>query len=331
MTATTKVFGRIAGVSALAVMALTGAVHAQSDWEPRRPIQFVIMAGTGGGADQIARFIQSVAQQNDMTPRPLVPENRGGGSGAEALIAVANSNSPDHTLLVSLNSFFTTPIRQENLGIDVLEFTPIEIMGVDPFVLWVNADSGITSFEQWLEEVRSMEDNQYVMGGTGQGQEDSLVVGWLEQAFDVDIKYVPFSGGGEVAAALAGNQVMATVNNPAEARGFLANEDVVPLAIFSDERSPNLPDVPTMKELGHDFSYYNQRAIIGAPGMSEEAAEYYRDLFSTIYEGEQWQEYMEAESLEPMQLTPEEQKAYWEEQYARHQELLEEIGTQEAQ
>ena len=331
MTATTKILGRMAGVSALAVMALSGAVHAQSDWEPRRPIQFIIMAGTGGGADQIARFIQSVAQQNDMTPRPLVPENRGGGSGAEALIAVANSNSPDHTLLVTLNSLFTTPLRQPELGIDITDFTPIKIMGVDPFVLWVNADSGITSFDQWVEKVKSMEDGQYVMGGTGQGQEDSLVIGWLEANYGIDVKYIPFSGGGEVAAALAGNQIMASVNNPAEARGFLANEDVVPLAIFSEERSPNLPDVPTMMELGHDFSYYNQRAILGAPGMSDEAAQYYRDLFQTIYEGEQWQEYMEAESLEPLDLTPEEQAAFWDQQIARHEELLAEIGTQEAQ
>lgn len=330
MTKITTTTGRLAATAALAgAMTAGGALHAQ-DWEPRRPIQFVIMAGTGGGADQIARFIQSVAQQNDMTPRPLVPENRGGGSGAEALIAVANSNSPDHTLLVTLNSFFTTPLRQQNLGIDITEFTPVEIMGVDPFVLWVNADSGISSFEQWVEEVRAAEDGEYVMGGTGQGQEDSLVIGWLEANYGFDVRYVPFGGGGEVAAALAGNQVMATVNNPAEARGFLANEDVVPLAIFSEERSPNLPDVPTIVELGNDFSYYNQRAVIGAPGMSEEAAEYYRNLFREIYDGEQWQQYMEAESLEPLELDAEETRAYWEEQIARHEELLAEIGTQEA-
>ena len=318
------------GSAVFGLSSFTGAAVAQ-DWEPRRPISLIIMAGTGGGADQIARFIQSVAQQNDMTPRPLVPENRGGGSGAEALIAVNNTNAPDYTILATLNSFFTTPLLQSNLGIDITEFTPIEIMGVDPFVLWVNADSGITSLEQWVEEVGSMEPNQYVMGGTGQGQEDSLVIGWLESNFDLDIKYIPFSGGGEVAAALAGNQVMATVNNPAEARGFLANGDVVPLAIFSEERSPNLPDVPTMAELGYDFTYYNQRAIVGAPGMSEEAAEYYRDLFQQIYDGEQWQQYMEAESLEPLQLDAEEQTAYWEEQITRHEELLAEIGTQAAE
>jgi putative tricarboxylic transport membrane protein len=64
------------------------------DWEPRRPIDFTIMAGPGGGADQIARFIQSVAEEYDMTNRPLVPNNRGGGSGAEALIHVNSASIP---------------------------------------------------------------------------------------------------------------------------------------------------------------------------------------------------------------------------------------------
>jgi putative tricarboxylic transport membrane protein len=81
-------------------------------WEPTKPIDFVIMAGAGGGADQIARFVQSVAEKHKMMPRPLVPNNKGGGSGAEALIALNTTSDPDHTILVTLNSFFTTPIRQ---------------------------------------------------------------------------------------------------------------------------------------------------------------------------------------------------------------------------
>ncbi len=190
------------------------------DFEPTKPIDFVIMAGAGGGADQIARFLQSVAEKEDLTNRPLVPNNKGGGSGAEALIALNGTNDPDHTILVTLNSFFTTPLRQENLGIDVTTFTPVAMMGVDPFVLWVHKDSGITSFEQWLETVRAA-GGEYVMGGTGTGQEDSLVIEFMENAYDLDIKYIPYEGGGAVAKDLAGQQIMATVNNPAEAKGFL--------------------------------------------------------------------------------------------------------------
>jgi tripartite-type tricarboxylate transporter receptor subunit TctC len=87
-----------------------------------------------------------------------------------------------------------------------------------------------------------------------------------------------------VARDLAGKQIMATVNNPAEAKGFYEAGEFVPLVAFSDERLPAYPDVPTMIEKGHDFSYYNQRAVVGAPGMSDEAAAYYQDLFTKIYE-----------------------------------------------
>ena len=312
---------RLAALAGAVAMAIGAMPAVAQDWEPRKPIDFVIMAGAGGGADQIARFVQSVAEKKDMMNRPLVPNNKGGGSGAEALILLNGTNDPDHTLLVTLNSFFTTPIRQKDLGVDVSTFTPVQMMAVDPFVLWVHKDSGITSFDQWVEKVKEM-DGEYVMGGTGTGQEDSIVIAYLENELGLDIKYIPYSGGGEVAKELAGQQIMASVNNPAEAKGFYESGDVVPLVAFSDERLEAFPDVPTIKELGHDFSYYNQRAIVGAPGMSEEAAAYYQDLFQKIYDSEEWQGYMESESLSPLPMNPDEQKAYWQKQIERHKELL---------
>ena len=322
MKSTKRAFLRLASAAVVSATVFSGAAHA---WEPVKPIDFVIMAGAGGGADQIARFIQSVAEKNKMTPRPLIPNNKGGGSGAEALIALNGTNDPDHTILVTLNSFFTTPLRQESLGIDVSTFTPVAMMGVDPFVLWVHKDRGINTFEEWLEAAKAA-DGGWVMGGTGKGQEDSLVTTWLEQNYDLKIKYIPYKGGGAVAKDLAGQQIMSSVNNPSEAKGFYENGDVVPLVSFSDERLPMIPDVPTVKELGKDFSYYNQRAVVGAPGMSDEAAAYYQDLFKKIYDTEEWQSYMTSESLSPLWMGADEQKAYWATQVARHKELLAEMG-----
>jgi tripartite-type tricarboxylate transporter receptor subunit TctC len=315
-------FMALAGATALAATTFSSVANA---WEPTKPVDFVIMAGAGGGADQIARFVQSVAEKRKLTVRPLVPNNKGGGSGAEALIALKGTSDPDHTILVTLNSFFTTPIRQPDLGIDIQTFTPVMMMGVDPFVLWVHKDSGIKTFEEWLDKVKAA-NGEYVMGGTGKGQEDSIVIAWMEKNFGIKVKYIPYKGGGEVAKELAGQQVMATVNNPAEARGFLASGDIVPLITFSDERSPNLPDVRTVKELGKDFSYYNQRAVVGAPGMSAEAAAYYQGLFQKIYDTEEWQGYLKSESLEPLVMDPAKQKEYWNTQVVRHGELLKEMG-----
>ncbi|MBF9046648.1 tripartite tricarboxylate transporter substrate binding protein [Rhodobacterales bacterium LSUCC0031] len=308
-------------LSCAGLLAITPMAAMAQEWEPRRPIDFVIMAGPGGGADQIARFIQSVAEQHDMTSRPLVPNNKGGGSGAEALLHVNAASDPDHTLLVTLNSFFTTPLRQANLGIDIQTFTPIAMMGVDPFVLWMHVDSGITDFEGFLAQARAM-NGEFVMGGTGTGQEDSIVIAFMSGAYGLDIKYIPYDGGGAVARDLAGQQIMATVNNPAEAKGFYEAGNFVPLLAFSDERLPAYPDVPTIRELGHEFSYYNQRAVVGAPGMSDEAAAYYRDLFTKVYESEEWQGYLQSESLAPLWMDADGQRAYWNTQVESHRVLL---------
>jgi putative tricarboxylic transport membrane protein len=308
-------------MSCAGLLATTPMAALAQDWQPRRPIDFVIMAGPGGGADQIARFIQSVAERYDLTNRPLVPNNQGGGSGAEALLHLNNTSDPDHTILVTLNSFFTTPLRQANLGIDIQTFTPIAMMGVDPFILWVHRDSGITTIDQFVEQARSM-NGEYVMGGTGTGQEDSIVIAFMASAYDLEVTYIPYDGGGAVARDLAGQQVMATVNNPSEAKGFFESGDVVPLLAFSDERMPGFPDVPTLRELGHDFSYYNQRAVVGAPGMSDEAAAFYQTLFTQIYETEEWQAYLESESMSPLWMDAEEQRRYWETQVETHRALL---------
>jgi putative tricarboxylic transport membrane protein len=323
MKLTKRLFLALAASTTIATLPM--AAFAQ-DWQPKRPIDLTIMAGAGGGADQIARFIQSVVEENSLTNRPLIPTNRGGGSGAESLLHLNDTRDPDHTLMVTLNSFYTTPIRQEGLGVDIETFTPVIMMGVDPFVLWVHKDSGIASFDDFIAKVREM-DGEYVMGGTGTGQEDSIVIAYLASAYDLKVKYIPFDGGGAVAKELAGQQIMATVNNPSEAKGFYEAGDVVPLLSFSDERMDAYPDVPTLKEMGHDFSYYNQRSIVGAPGMSDEAAAYYREVFGKVYDTDKWQGYLVSESMSPLVMDEAETRAYWATQVQNHRMLLSEMSN----
>ena len=128
--------GRIAGAAALAV-AMAGGAHA---WEPVKPVDFVIMAGQGGGADKMARLMQAIAEEEGYSPQPLVPTNKPGGSGAEALVHLNGVSDPDHTIMVTLNSFFTTPLRQPGLGVDILTFSPVGRMAEDTFLLWVHKE-----------------------------------------------------------------------------------------------------------------------------------------------------------------------------------------------
>ena len=305
----------------------TTAMADDHAFEPTKPIDFVIMAGKGGGADKMARLMQSIVEKNDLASKPLVPTNKSGGSGAEALTHMKSASDPDHTIMVTLNSFFTTPLRQPGLDVDIMEFAPVGRMAEDTFLLWVHKDEGIETFEQFLEKAKE-EGSSWVMGGTGKNSEDNIITDFLNETYDLDIKYIPYKGGGAVAKDLAGQQIRSSVNNPSEALGFWESGDVVALVAFTDERLPMFPDVPTLKEAsGEDFEYYMQRAVVGAPGMSEEAQKYYQDLFSKVFESEDWQKYRSDKSLRGEWMTGDDLAEYWTSQRDRHQTILKESGA----
>ena len=315
----------VAGMSAgLTSMLSTAAVA----WEPKKPIEFVIMAGQGGGADKMARLLQTVVEKNGWASKPLTPINKPGGSGAEALIHLNGKakSDPDHTIMVTLNSFYTTPLRQPNLKIDIATFTPIARMAEDTFLLWVHKDSGIKNVDDFVAKAKAA-GSDWIMAGTGKLQEDQLLTDFLNASYGLDMKYVPYKGGGTVAKQLAGKHANSTVNNPSEQEGFYKAGDTVPLAAFTDQRINIFPDAPTFKELGKDFVYLMQRSVVGAPGMSDEAAAYYQALFQKVFDSPEWQDYRNKRALQGAFLSGSELKDYWMVERDNHRAMLQKMGA----
>ena len=295
-------------------------------WQPNKPIDFIIMAGKGGGADKMARLMQGIVEKESLAERPLVPVNKSGGSGAEALMAAKGASDPDHTIMVTLNSFYTTPLRQPGLEVDVLTFAPVARMAEDTFLLWVHADTGITTFEQWLDVARE-QGSKWVMGGTGSNSEDNIITDFLNTNYGLSMKYIPYKGGGAVAKDVAGKQINSSVNNPSEAIGFWQSGDMVPLVAFTNERLPMFPEVPTLREKGGEFSYFMQRSVVGAPGMSEEARAYYTELFTKVYNSEDWQAYKSKKSLMGDLMSGDQLSEYWRDQRDNHEQILRSSGA----
>ena len=149
---------------AIATAASLGlSAPAMADWSPKKPVELIIMAGAGGGADQIARLLQGLIEKKDLSPRPIIPINKPGGSGAEALRYIQDKAGDDHTILVTLNSFYTTPVIQKGIGVDVSNFTPIGRMAIDNEYNGVALDESavqspavragwfVGSFSHWLD------------------------------------------------------------------------------------------------------------------------------------------------------------------------------------
>lgn len=255
---------------------------------------------------------------------PILPVNKGGGSGAEALRYLADNEGENHLIMATLNSYYTTPLRTD-IGVNIEEFTPIARMALDTFVLWVNADSDIETLDDYVAAVEAS-GGTWKMGGTGTGQEDSLVTAMLENEFGISVTYVPFSGGGDVARNLVGGHIDSSVNNPSEALGFYQAGELRPIAAFTPERIAAFPDTPTMGELGHDLVYWMQRSFVAPAGMAPEAVAYYTQMFENLSQSEEWQTYTAEKALMADFLTGEELQAYFLEERAKHADLLDSMG-----
>jgi len=317
------------GLGALAMLTLgmtATPAPAVAGWQPQKPVEFVIMAGQGGGADRLARLIQSIIEKNKLSPQPFIPINKPGGSGAEALRYLKDKAGNPHVIMATLNSYYTTPLRNPGLGVDIATFTPIARLAEDTFLLWVHSDTDIKSVDDFVAAVKKAGPKNWVMGGTGKGQEDSLVTGMLERAYGLSMTYVPFKGGGTVAKNLIGKHINSTVNNPSEQIGFYQAGKSRPLAAFTPARLEAFPDVPTFRELGKDLVYFMQRSIVAPPDMPKEAQAFYEDVFRKVYDSDEWISYSKKKSLKRAWLTGDELTAYFIAEREKHRALLKSLG-----
>jgi putative tricarboxylic transport membrane protein len=321
---------RLTGSVLGCVLAASVPAAAWAAWEPTKPIEFVIPAGTGGGADQMARLIAGIAEKHKLSPRPIIVVNKSGGAGAEGFLHVKGKKGDAHTMIITLSNLFTTPLHT-GVPFNWKDLTPIARMALDQFILWVNAETPYKTAKEYLAVVkeRSGSDNRMKMAGTGSAQEDQIITIQVEQALGVKFTYVPFKGGGEVCVNLVGKHVDSTVNNPIECVSHWKAGRVRPLAVFDTARIPvaEWKDIPTVKEaLGADIHYLMLRGIFGAPDMPKDAVEWYQTFLKKVYEAPEFKDYLNQGALKPSWQTGPEFVKWLTEADQLHKDLMEKGG-----
>ena len=311
---TTKSF-KTGAVAAAAAAALVAPTAVMADWEPTRPIEFVIQTSPGGGSDTYARLWIGIIEKYGLSPVPVTPVNMPGGAGAVAMTHMAGQAGDPHFITPTLNSLVTTALQQP---IPVMfpseDLTPIAKMLMDPFWLVTNPDN-ISSWEEFVERCQA---DRLTTTGTGSRSEDEIQINLIREAADCqEFRYVPAGGGGEVASQVAGGHMDFNVNQPAEALPHYP-ERLIPIVQFVPERDPAFPDVPTHweleigtdKEVMDGVSYaemldietglHQMRGVMGAPDIPAEAVAWYENLFRTIFETDDWQEFMVNNAMSPV-------------------------------
>lgn len=279
----------------------TPAATALAAIPPTRATEFVVQTGPGGASDIYARLWIGIMEKERLNPQPIQAANKEGGAGAVAFTYVFEKKNDPHYLMVTLNSFWTTIITQK-LPYKTTDFTPIVNMALDPFFLWVNADSPIKTAGDF---VAAAKDREMTASGTGSKQEDEVLLRRVQElAGTKTFKYVPQSGGGAAAAALAGKQggVEFTFNNPSEARALMQQNRVRAVCAFLPT-SPSegiFKGIPTCKSQGLAIDdYYNVRAVVAPPGLNAGQQKFWVDTFKKVFDHADWKKFMTDNALTP--------------------------------
>ena len=319
-------------VAAAAVLAMT--VGASAQWKPTKTVEFIVPAGTGGGADQMARTLQGVIQKHELMDQSLVVLNKSGGAGGEGFLDVKGSAGNPHKIIITLSNLFTTPLST-GIPFTWTDITPVSMLALDEFVLWVNADSPYKDAKSYLDALKASKPNEFKMAGTGTKQEDQIITAALEQTSGAKFTYVPFKGGGDVVTQLVGGHVTSTVNNPIEAVAQWRAGKVRPLCVFDKERLKYTEkvtadmawsDIPTCIESGIDMDYLMLRGIFMPADVPADAVAFYVDLFKKVAETPEWKSFMAKGAFNTTALTGEEYKAWVAEAADRHQKLMDAAG-----
>jgi tripartite-type tricarboxylate transporter receptor subunit TctC len=320
-------------VAAVTGLALAGPA-AMAAWEPTKPVEFVVPAGSGGGADQMARFIQGVVAKNKLMAQPIIVVNKAGGAGAEGFLDVKGDKGNANKIVITLSNLFTTPLAT-GLPFSWRDLTPVSMLALDQFVLWVNDEAPYKSAAEYIAAIKSKPANTFKMGGTGSKQEDQIITVMLEKAAGHKLTYVPYKGGGEVAVQLVGKHIDSTVNNPIEAESHWRAGKLRALCVMDKERMPysvkltstqSWNDVPTCASAGLNVEYLMLRGIFMPPGVSAEQVAFYVNLFKKLHDLPEWKDFMERGAYKQVMMSGAEYVAWLTQNEQLHHSLMKEAG-----
>ena len=339
MSWTLKTSSRATPVPGARLLAALGAVAtlawspAQA-WEPTKPVEFIVPAGTGGGADQMARFIQGVVAKNSLMKQPIVVVNRGGGAGAEGFLDVKNDKGNPHKIIITLSNLFTTPLGTA-VPFNWRDMTPVSMLALDQFVLWVNAESPYQTPKAFFDALKGGADRSLKVGGTGSKQEDQIITAALEKAAGKKMTYIPYAGGGQVATQLVGKHVDATVNNPIEAESHWRAGKLRALCVFDAQPLPykdkvtatqSWADLPTCKSAGVPVEYVMLRGLFMPPGVTPEQVKFYVDLMAKVRALPEWKDFMAKGAFNQTSMSGQEYFDWLAKAEQQHRVLMREAG-----
>lgn len=264
---------RLLGKTILFASALAFSVGAQAEGYSAGS-EITVLQGfkPGGGSDTLAQLIQPYwAEELGVN---FVNRYQPGATGAIAWTQLARQTKADGKTISITNTpmIMTNYMMHPNLKYNIDDFDPIANIVTDPGVMVVGKDSPYDTMEELLDAAKE-NPGTITVGNSGVGGDDFFSVIMIEKAADVKFQSVPFEGDGPSWTAAMGGKIDASSNNLGITYPQIKAGNLKVLAIYADERSPDLPDTPTLKELGVDVVNGSSRGYSAPKGIPEQALE----------------------------------------------------------
>jgi len=255
--------------AALAVAAASAAsfsVSVQAQAWPTKPLRIVVGFAPGGGGDIVSRAF--AGELDKALGQPVVVENKPGANGAIAVDLVAKSPPDGHTIALAISSTVTNSLLKKDLPYDLWkDLAPVVMFGTTPLVLVVHPDVPAKTTREFIDLVKSRP-GQLNYGSPGNGSPIQLFQELLNLRVGLDIRHIPYKGGAPAQTAVLANEVQASWVSPAQSLPLVQAGRLRPLAISTVQRSPTLPDVPSVSETVPGYSadvWYGFLVRAGSP------------------------------------------------------------------
>jgi tripartite-type tricarboxylate transporter receptor subunit TctC len=310
-----------------ALLALLPAVHAQDAW-PSRPITLIHPYAAGGPADSLARALGR--QLEARLKQPIVVDGRAGGGATIGTGAVARAKPDGYTLLLGTSAgHVVTPLMQRIAYDGIGDFRFIAVVANQPNVLVAHPSAGVNSVQELIAIARKAPGNLNY-ASAGMGGATHLGAEAFAQAAKIKLTHVPYGGAAPALKDLVGGQVQLGMLNLSATRALIADGKLKALAYGGAQRTPLLPGVPTLAELGYGNTATATWYTLAAPkGTPDAVVEALRAAVAQAAANPDYQQALSAIGAERMDLSPQETTAFVQQDKAAMGKLLNDLGMVE--
>jgi len=297
-------------IRALLSTLLVLALPALAAGYPERPVKIVIPYGPGGGGDVVGRPLAHFLEQK--LGQPFIVENRGGASGNIAMEMVAQSPPDGYTLVLALAPQLTVnQALYSKLGYDAArDFAPITLLGSAPYFLAVNPSVPAKNLQEFIEYARR-NPNKLSYGSAGNGSGLHLSMELLKSMAHIELAHVPYKGAGQSVPDLLAGNIQAMFLSYGTGQALFKAGRVRVLAVTTAQRSPAMPDVPTIAESGvpgYDSGVWY--ALLAPKGTPAPIIRKLHDTCVDLLRGPEMGERFAIDGIKPIGSTPAELAAY---------------------